>query len=197
MRSVQDLTTAELIQLIKTTVQEANTLQTDEIKKKLSTSIQCVSNSVAECNIKIVKLETKVQHLERKARKNNIVIFGISINNKSNLLEDTTLTLLSLTLSARISITYTPLERKIAKSQKLSAKIKGFALEIDSKLYTVEKLENLEKEEDSDSEEIIEEQEIPGKPAPQSTTNDGSAIPGRKFAVEKNKRKRSKVAIIC
>ncbi|KAG5887212.1 hypothetical protein JTB14_002192 [Gonioctena quinquepunctata] len=71
--------------------------------------------------------------------------------------------------------------------------MKGFALEIDSKIYTVEELENLEKEEDGDSEEIIEEQEIPGKTAPQSTTDDVSAIPGRKFAVEKNKRKKSKV----
>ncbi|KAG5864326.1 hypothetical protein JTB14_036880 [Gonioctena quinquepunctata] len=60
-------------------------------------------------------------------------------------------------------------------------------------LRGTEELVNLEKEEDDDSKEIIEEQEIPGKHAPQSTTNDGSAIPGRKFAVEKNKRKRSKV----
>ncbi|KAG5882233.1 hypothetical protein JTB14_037334 [Gonioctena quinquepunctata] len=34
---------------------------------------------------------------------------------------------------------------------------------------------------------------MPGNPASQSTTNDGSAIPGRKFAVEENKKKRSKV----
>nr|CAI5858396.1 unnamed protein product [Callosobruchus analis] len=85
-RTVSQLTTTELLKLMK----DANNQQTSEIRQELVSKIQQVSEIAAETNKKVQQLEAKVQKLDRKIRRNNIVVFGLHIENKSNLLEETT-----------------------------------------------------------------------------------------------------------
>nr|CAI5863879.1 unnamed protein product [Callosobruchus analis] len=85
-RTVSQLTTTELLKLMK----DANNQQTSEIRQELVSKIQQVSETAAETNKKVQQLEAKVQKLDRKIRRNNIVVFGLHIENKSNLLEETT-----------------------------------------------------------------------------------------------------------
>nr|CAH7717723.1 unnamed protein product [Callosobruchus chinensis] len=84
-KSISQLTTTELLKLI----QQANTVQTKELKEELSSSIQAITATVSETSDKICRLENRVELLDQKLRRNNIVIFGLQIKNQDNLLEET------------------------------------------------------------------------------------------------------------
>nr|CAI5843840.1 unnamed protein product [Callosobruchus analis] len=84
-KSINQLTAAEL----KILMQQANNTQTEELKKQLSISIKAITDTVAESKDRINKIETSVKQIERKLRRNNIVIFGLQIKNKDNLLLET------------------------------------------------------------------------------------------------------------
>lgn len=88
-KTVQELTGNELISLIQSSIESANALQTNIIRKELTDSIQNITKTVSENQKEIDALVTKVNFLERKIRKNNIIIFGIDIKSKLNILEET------------------------------------------------------------------------------------------------------------
>lgn len=84
-KSVKDLSVAELLKLMT----EVNTQQTSQIKAELKSAITNVNTTVDDINDKISELTTKVEILERRSRRNNIVIFGLKIDEKSELLTET------------------------------------------------------------------------------------------------------------
>lgn len=203
-KSVSSLTINELSNLI----QNINIQQTIEIKKELSNSIQQIYGTVQENNKRIEQLETKIEYLERRMRRNNIAIFGLSVKDKNHLLEETLqalntvlqtnfckedinniffvnkdlesspviLEFISLLkkqtvfqniqklkgtgLSIANDASHSDRQKKkvlvghlkSAREQNLTARIKGFKLEIDNQVYSVEELKALE-DNVSDSEE--------------------------------------------
>nr|CAI5844870.1 unnamed protein product [Callosobruchus analis] len=84
-KSFNQLTTTELLKLI----QQVNTAQTQELKEKLSISIQAITTTVAESRDKICKIENWVKSVDQRLRRNNIVIFGLPIKNQDNLSQET------------------------------------------------------------------------------------------------------------
>lgn len=84
----KELTTAQLYDLLL----EANTKQTQELKSEIQSATQNLTEKIERANEEIKKLKLKNLLLERKNRKNNIVIFGLETNN-DNLLMHTISTL--------------------------------------------------------------------------------------------------------
>ncbi|CAG9760481.1 unnamed protein product [Ceutorhynchus assimilis] len=97
-KQVKDLSTKELLDLLKA----ANIEQTQEIKQELRQKIDGVVSTVAEHQSKITKLENKVLSLDRKSRRNNIAVWGLKLADNSDVLK-VTLTKLNSLLGTNIS----------------------------------------------------------------------------------------------
>nr|CAI5850422.1 unnamed protein product [Callosobruchus analis] len=64
-------------------------LAADRTVKEKPENIKTITDTIVESKERINRLETSVKLLERKLRRNNIVIFGLQIKNKDNLLLET------------------------------------------------------------------------------------------------------------
>lgn len=84
-KSVKDLTVTELLNLIK----EVNIEQTLEIKSELNITLSQLNCSFIDIRKKVTDLEAKIAIIDRRNRRNNIVIFGLKIENKTELLQET------------------------------------------------------------------------------------------------------------
>lgn len=80
---MSDLTVEKIEQLLLT----ANKRQTEELRQDLKCVIEDVTHKLKKTEEKLLKLENRSIFLERKIRKNNIVIFGIEV--RENLLDNT------------------------------------------------------------------------------------------------------------
>lgn len=198
---------------------KANTHQTEDIKAEIQHNITTVSNTLQRVNLETENLKKKNLYLERKSRKNNVIIFGLHSNDE-NLLENTIKVLNELlevnikeehinniyrigqnnspaviiefisylkkrTLFQNIDALKKLKEKgiaiandqcyedrqeqkvlrkhlKIARSQNLEAKIKGFRLFINNKAFTAKELKDSEKnvQTSSESEDESIEDEI-------------------------------------
>lgn len=80
---MSDLTVEKIEQLLQT----ANKRQTEELRQNLKDVIEDVTQKLKKTDEKLLKLETRSIFFERKIRKNNIVVFGIEV--QENLLDNT------------------------------------------------------------------------------------------------------------
>ncbi|CAG9817343.1 unnamed protein product [Phaedon cochleariae] len=63
----------------------ANKEQTQEIKSEIQDTIKTLTNKLDEANTEIKYLKDRCVNLERKARRNNIILFGIKVEDNSEL----------------------------------------------------------------------------------------------------------------
>lgn len=211
----RELTTRELYDLLK----KAQDDQTEKLMKEIAKYSEEHNNKLKNTQKSIENLQDKSLLLERKGRKNNIVIFGLQI--KDNILEETIKELnhhmelnirendinniyvigkqenkkgiliefISFLTKQKIFKNFYKLKntkivivndlcpedqqkQKIltkhlvaARNKNKTAKIRGFKLEIDKKLYSIEELEGEETDNEiiSEAEETDEEEEAAGK----------------------------------
>ncbi|CAH1110448.1 unnamed protein product [Psylliodes chrysocephalus] len=150
--SIKESESAQLYQLIL----KANKEQIEELKLELQKTTNSLTKKVNDANKEISILKQKCQELERRAKKNNIVIFGIKIEEGENIIE---LRKKGLSLSDDLSkedrekINILRQHQKTAKEKNLDAKIKGFKLIIDGKSYSIDELEERSGSEDEEEEE--------------------------------------------
>lgn len=228
---------SELYQIIL----EANQVQSNQLKKDikndLQTTVDALSKKIDETVIQNVYLQKKCLYLERKLRKNNIIIFGLDPQ-KETLIADTINTLnrlLNLNISKSdinniyivgtsekppviveflsfltktdifknitklrgtgVSITndlsvedrneqkvlYSHL--KLAREQKLQARISGNKLIIDNNPYTVEQLQHLENLSETESADPTSETEV---------DNPGQLLKKQQGAIQSNNSSKQK-----
>lgn len=228
---------SELYQIIL----EANQVQSNQLKKDikndLQTTVDALSKKIDETVIQNVYLQKKCLYLERKLRKNNIIIFGLDPQ-KETLIADTINTLnrlLNLNISKSdinniyivgtsekppviveflsfltktdifknitklrgtgVSITndlsvedrneqkvlYSHL--KLAREQKLQARISGNKLIIDNNPYTVEQLQHLENLSETESADPTSETEV---------DNPGQSLKKQQGAIQSNNSSKQK-----
>lgn len=203
------------------TLSQQNKEQTNTLCTQIQNSEKRVTGQIKQANSKIKKLQEKLRLTERKLRKNNILLFGLDVENRADLIKKTLEKLnqlfsLTLTVSDINNIYFVGKERrapilvefltylkkseifrdpeklralkgtgfavshdyckedreeikilrkhlKEAKEQNKEAKIKGFRLELEKKLYSAGDLENINSDSassttDSESEESFDEE---------------------------------------
>lgn len=90
MDTNKELSTNELYELLV----KVSENQTRDLKEQIKLSIETQNKTIKIANEKLEKLANRCLYLERKSRKNNIIIFGLEI--KEHLLKETITTLNSL-----------------------------------------------------------------------------------------------------
>lgn len=78
-------TIAEMYKLLTGNIKE----QTASLSKQIQDSEINVKNKIQDTNIQIEKVQKKQIFLERRARRNNILFFGLKVENRNNLINDT------------------------------------------------------------------------------------------------------------
>lgn len=85
MGTSKELSTNELYELLV----KANEEQTKDIKEQIQRSTEIQNETIRTLSGKLEKLSNRCLYLERKSRKNNIIIFGLKINDDKLLANET------------------------------------------------------------------------------------------------------------
>lgn len=77
--SKEPLSTTELYNLLIT----ANKKQTEDIKEEIRNNVKEITDKIKRTDEELVNLKDKCRTLDRKSRRNNLVVFGLKVNRDS------------------------------------------------------------------------------------------------------------------
>ncbi|KAG5874514.1 hypothetical protein JTB14_007912 [Gonioctena quinquepunctata] len=167
-----DITNADLLsQLLNSIKKESNDIK-KELKEEIKTENSKLIGKIAACFSDIKRLESRYKYLEarcinsdRQSRKNNLIIFGLTVSDGTEFITD-------LCYEDRHENKILREHQKIARSKGYSAQIRGKNLVINNEVYSAAQLERSEIQQDEHNPDPVTspQQEIKSASVPSTPT---------------------------